>query len=252
MAEPGLLLRKPVYFRYLTLLSYHIFLQEGVDAAIYEVGVGGEYDSTNIIDAPAVTGISTLGIDHTSTLGNTIDKIAWHKAGIMKANVPAFTATQVPAALEVIEQRAKEKNVKSLEVVDIDRRLQHVKIRPDARFQKSNASLAIALADSLLTKLDATFQLSTELLPKEFVDGLEQVVWRGRCETKVEGNIRWYLDGAHTAGSIQVAATWFGSESSQRLAVFYLAVGLVRLLIILAQTCNSRPDIQPTRTPGST
>ena len=46
-----------MYFKYLTILSFHVFLQEGVDTAIYEVGVGGTYDSTNIIDKPTVTGI---------------------------------------------------------------------------------------------------------------------------------------------------------------------------------------------------
>lgn len=67
---------KPIYFRFLTLLSFHVFMKEGVDTAIYEVGVGGELDSTNIIVKPAVTGITTRGIDHVASLGDTIDKIA--------------------------------------------------------------------------------------------------------------------------------------------------------------------------------
>ncbi|RFU33560.1 hypothetical protein B7463_g2781, partial [Scytalidium lignicola] len=208
----------PVYFRYLTLMSYHVFLSEGVDTAIYEVGLGGEYDSTNIVDRPVVTGISRLGIDHVSILGSTIDKIAWNKAGILKAGVSAFTVDQVPEAMEVIEQRAKERNVASLSVVGVDSRLNGVKIRPDAEFQKSNASLAIALADTALKRLDPKYVSSTDSLPKEFVDGLEQAVWRGRCETKMEGNITWYLDGAHTMDSIKVAAQWFSNESSQRSA----------------------------------
>ncbi|KAJ5041769.1 uncharacterized protein L3040_005337 [Drepanopeziza brunnea f. sp. 'multigermtubi'] len=203
---------KPVYFRYLNLMSYHVFLQENVDVAIYEVGVGGEYDSTNIVDQPAVTGISTLGIDHTFTLGETIDKIAWHKAGIQKKGAPSFSVPQLPAAMKVVEKRAEERAVKSFGVVGLDRRLGGVKIRPDAPFQKSNASLAIALTETLLRKLDPKFQIDSELLPEEFVDGLEQVVWRGRCEKKVERNITWYLDGAHTADSILVATKWFGDE----------------------------------------
>lgn len=193
-----------------------MFLQEGVDAAIYETGIGGEYDSTNIVDRPVVTGISTLGIDHTFTLGETIDEIAWHKAGIQKAGVPSFTVNQVPAAMDVIRKRAQERNVNSLKVVNVDPRLEGVKIRPDAPFQRSNASLAIALAKTALTKLDPTFKLPSNSLSKEFVDGLEQVVWRGRCEKKPEGNITWYLDGAHTVDSIKVAAKWYGDECSQK------------------------------------
>jgi folylpolyglutamate synthase/dihydrofolate synthase len=212
-------LKKPPYFRYLTLMSYHAFLQEGVDAAIYEVGVGGEYDSTNLVQRPVATGISKLGIDHTFTLGETIDKIAWHKAGIQKSGVPSFTVKQLPAAMEVVEKRAGERDVKSLKVIDLDPRLQKVKIRPDADFQRSNASLAIALAETALKKLYPNFQLPPDSLPKEFVDGLEGVVWRGRCETKAEGNITWFLDGAHTEDSILVATRWFGEQCSQRSVV---------------------------------
>jgi folylpolyglutamate synthase/dihydrofolate synthase len=203
---------KPVYFRYLTLMSYHVFLQERVDTAIYEVGMGGEYDSTNIVERPAVTGISTLGIDHTFNLGETVDKIAWHKAGIQKKGVPSFTVPQLPAAMEVVKRRAEERGVEAFTVVDIDQRLESVKIRPDAAFQKGNASLAIALTETVLKKLDPKFETNPDSLPPEFVAGLEQVVWRGRCEKKVEEYVTWYLDGAHTADSIVVAAKWFGSE----------------------------------------
>jgi folylpolyglutamate synthase len=206
---------KPVYFRYLTLMSYHAFIQEGVNAAVYEVGVGGEYDSTNIVDHPIATGISTLGIDHTFTLGEKIEEIAWHKAGIQKKGVPSFTVKQNLQALQVIDNRAKEREVKSLTVVDEDPRLEGLKIRPNASFQRLNASLAIALAKTALQKLDPNFDPRTTSLPKDFVDGLEQVVWRGRFERKNEGNIVWYLDGAHTQDSIIIAAKWFGNEISQ-------------------------------------
>ena len=81
---------KPAYFRYLTLMSFHLFLQEGVDVVILEVGVGGEYDCTNIVPRPVVCGISSLGLDHMSLLGDTIEKIAWHKAGILKVRLSAL------------------------------------------------------------------------------------------------------------------------------------------------------------------
>lgn len=55
-----------------------------MDVAILEVGVGGEYDSTNIIENPVVCGITALGLDHVNVLGNTISEIAWHKSGIIK------------------------------------------------------------------------------------------------------------------------------------------------------------------------
>ncbi|KAL8980530.1 MAG: hypothetical protein Q9177_005853, partial [Variospora cf. flavescens] len=86
-------------------------MSEGVDAAIIECGIGGEYDSTNILVHPRVTGITSLGIDHTPLLGHTIEEIAWHKAGIMKPGVPTHTVVQPPAAEEVLRARAREKSV---------------------------------------------------------------------------------------------------------------------------------------------
>lgn len=205
---------KPPYFRFLTLLSFHVFLSEGVDAAVYEVGIGGEYDATNIIAHPAATGIATLGIDHVYALGASIEEIAWHKLGILKRGSPAFSVEQVPAAMGVIEQRAKEKEV-DVQIVPIDPRLKDVRIEPAADFQRRNASLAVALATAVMQRLDPGFALPPDApLPREFVDGLEQVVWRGRFETKVEGRVRWFIDGAHTADSLAVAAQWFSGASA--------------------------------------
>lgn len=206
---------KPVYFRYLTLMSYHAFLQEKVHAAIYEVGVGGAFDGTNLVEQPAVTGITALGIDHTYTLGNTIEEISWHKAGIMKISALGLTVPQVPAAMEVLKEQAKKKGV-LLKEVSIDPRIKDVKILPDAPFQKMNASMAIKLSGTVLRQLDQGFGLQEEFLPQEFIDGLEQVVWRGRCEMKKDGNITWYLDGAHTKDSLKVAAQWYDSQCSTR------------------------------------
>lgn len=93
---------KPGYFCFLTLMSFHVFLNENIDVAIYETGVGGEDDSTNVIEKPIVTGITTLGIDHVKTLGLTIKDITWHKARIFKSECPTYSAPQIPQALEVL------------------------------------------------------------------------------------------------------------------------------------------------------
>ena len=104
--------RKPVYFRFLTLMAWHAFLEMGVDTAIVEVGVGGEYDSTNIVPSPTCTGVTSLGIDHVTVLGNTLESIAWHKGGIFKKDVVALTVEQPVGALEVLRQRALEREVR--------------------------------------------------------------------------------------------------------------------------------------------
>jgi folylpolyglutamate synthase len=206
---------KPVYFRYLTLMSFHVFMSEGVDAAIYEVGVGGELDSTNVLERPAATGITTLGIDHVQSLGDTIDKIAWHKAGIFKRGIPAFTVDQVPEAMEVLQIRAIEKSVE-LKHVPIDPLLHQVVLKPDENFQRGNAMLAMVLADTLLQKFGTETNMKGGTLPDNFVRGLETVVWRGRCEEVIIRNIHWYLDGAHTNDSLSVATSWFARSVQSR------------------------------------
>ncbi|NXR30520.1 FOLC protein, partial [Zosterops hypoxanthus] len=101
----------PAYFRFLTIMAFHVFLQVKVDLAVVEVGIGGTYDCTNIIRAPVVCGVSSLGIDHTSILGDTMEKIAWQKGGIFKPGVPAFTVAQPERPLEVLRERAQERKV---------------------------------------------------------------------------------------------------------------------------------------------
>lgn len=210
-AAPG---SRPLYARYLTLMSWHAFLQEGVDVAVYETGIGGEFDATNIVEKPVASGISTLGIDHVFVLGDTVEKIAWHKAGIMKHGSPAFTIEQFPGAADVLVNRAKEKEV-DLKTLEVDLRLRGIKIRPDAQFQKKNATLAIALAEAALEKLGIPRSGGSNL-PKEFKEGLEQTVFRGRCEVKKEDKVTWHVDGAHTADSLKMSSRWFADETVNR------------------------------------
>lgn len=202
---------KPAYFRYLTLLSFHAFMSEGVDTAIYEVGVGGEYDSTNVFESPTACGISALGIDHTIMLGNTIEEIAWNKSGIFKKNAACFSVPQPESAMKVIEERAKEKNVAHFEIVNERSDLSEITLGLNGDFQKQNASLAIALCHAHLTRLG--YQVDIDTLPDEFVRGLENAKWPGRCQIiedpKRKSELTWYIDGAHTEDSVRNGSHWF-------------------------------------------
>ena len=210
---------KPVYFRFLTLMALHGYLEEGVDTAVIEAGIGGEYDSTNILVAPTVTGITSLAIDHVAMLGNTVEEIAWHKAGIFKPGAFAFTVPQPEGAMKVLRQRAQEKAVQ-LTVVERHPELTHIRLGLAADFQKINASLAIAVAAAHLRKLGFTEipeDMSDSPLPAEFRRGLEQVRLSGRCELRREGNISWCIDSGHTLESIKVAGQWFAEQLSSGL-----------------------------------
>ncbi|TGZ56924.1 Folylpolyglutamate synthase [Temnothorax longispinosus] len=85
----------PTYFKFLTILMFHVFLEANVDVAIIEVGIGGELDSTNILRNPVCVGVTSLGLEHTSLLGDTLEEIAHQKSGIFKPHAAAFTIIEV-------------------------------------------------------------------------------------------------------------------------------------------------------------
>ena len=220
---------KPVYFHYLTLMALHCYLEQQVGTAVVECGIGGEYDTTNIFSRPSVTAVTSLGIDHQSLLGDTIDSIAWHKAGIFKPEAPAFTVTQPEEAMKVLQDRAKERQTK-LYVIQQHPALDQIRLGLQGDFQKLNASLAIAVSAAHLQKLgypgvlDPMDQASA--LPDEFVTGLENARLGGRCDRRPDSklqNLHWYLDGGHTLESIEMAGRWFASTAhsgSAKVLVF--------------------------------
>ncbi|EXJ95943.1 folylpolyglutamate synthase [Capronia coronata CBS 617.96] len=202
---------KPVYFRFLTLMAFHTYMSEKVDTAVIECGIGGAYDSTNIIEAPAVTGITSLGIDHVAMLGSTIGEIAWHKSGIMKKGVKCFTpSSQLPEAKRVMEQVSDDKG-SVLEYVEIHPAIAtgDIRLGLEADFQKTNASLALAIAKEWLQQQGLDSDPEFELKVRH---GLERVRWPGRCETRHEPGIRWCIDGGHTLESVELAGKWFATQ----------------------------------------
>jgi len=155
-----------------------------------------------------------LGIDHTAVLGSTIQEIAWHKAGIMKRGVPAFTVAQPAEAMAVLQARAAEKGV-TLSVVDRHPEIEQgqATLGLEADFQKTNASLAVELAAAYLRAVGWE-DIKTSPLPPEFKRGLRTVKWGGRCETREEELLTWHIDGGHTLDSIAVAGEWFANRVS--------------------------------------
>lgn len=208
---------KPVYFRFLTLVAFHAYLREGVDTAVIEVGIGGEYDSTNVMEKPTVVGITSLGIDHVGVLGDTIEEIAWHKAGVFKKGVPALVVPQAEEAMEVIRKRAEEREVEKLEVVEVGQWGEivdgSVTLGLEGEFQKGNAALAVGMVKEHLRRLGKDSGIKEgETLPGEVKRGLEGVKWPGRCQTVVEGDLEWSIDGAHTVESLEAAGKWYGEK----------------------------------------
>lgn len=236
---------KPQYFRYLTLMAFHTYLSEGVDAAVIECGIGGQYDCTNVIEQPKATAITSLGIDHTAMLGTTIEQIAWHKGGIIKTGARAFTAPQAPSAEKVLAERAADKGTQ-IDVVsehpDLRAGSSEVKLGLAGDFQYTNASLAVAAAAEFLRKTGVAAiseNVMSEPLPVEFKKGLEETRLGGRCETRFEKNVVWYIDGGHTLESIRLAGQWFTSRIQADSSSRDVATKKPRILIFNQPTRDS-------------
>lgn len=220
-------LERPSFFRSLTLTAFHCFLQEGVSTAIIEVGIGGQYDSTNILHRPSVCAITSLGLDHTDLLGKTIEEIAWSKSGIFKEGSPAYTVEQPPDAMAALRQRAADRNI-CLKVISRHRDVDILPLGLAGDFQKINASLAIAVAAEHLRQmgyLNVPLDIMGGPLPEKFREGLIEASWPGRCETRQQNGITWCLDGAHTVESIRLVGVWFANKiqqepSAKRILIF--------------------------------
>ena len=106
----------PTYFEATAALAFTAFQRAAVDIGVIEVGVGGRYDATNVIQ-PSVSVITNVGYDHIATLGPTLHDIAFHKAGIVKPGVPAVTAATVPEAYRVIRYECEANNAPLTTVV---------------------------------------------------------------------------------------------------------------------------------------
>jgi folylpolyglutamate synthase len=150
-------------------------------------GIGGEYDSTNILPPPSVAAITALGIDHVGMLGGTIS--AWHKAGIFQPATSAFTVPQLALVMEVLKKRATEAQCE-LATVPVRPGIADGKIKLGlaGEFQKSNASLTVVTAAKHLTKLGVVGILDSlehrGLMAREFHLGLADVSWPGRCDLR--------------------------------------------------------------------
>lgn len=230
---------KPFFFRYMTIMAWHIFLGQGIRDVVLECGIGGEYDATNLLPPKAVSAavVTQLGLDHVAMLGDTVEQIAWHKAGIFKAGRRAFTRRlgEQPGVMEVLRARASEKGACLVEVDDADVDKWAVAgeqpagtLSPTpASFQKHNQALAaLAVWDHITQQQqeDGTAAMRTVLskeeeaatspslddVPPAFHDSLQALSLPGRQEIhQQKDRTLWFYDGAHTKESLQETARWF-------------------------------------------
>jgi dihydrofolate synthase/folylpolyglutamate synthase len=201
----------PTTFEVGTAFALLEFARQRVDVAVLEVGTGGRFDATNVVE-PLVSVITPISYDHTQTLGVTLASIAWHKSGILRSGRPAITAPQVPEALEVIEREAARLGTPLDEVGrDWRWRAEAEGIVIDARYadfrplrtgvgllgshQRDNATTTVAVLHSIADRLP--------LSRAAIQTGLKDVDWPGRLQVLANQPLI-VLDGAHNAASAEV------------------------------------------------
>lgn len=199
-------------FEVVTALAFLYFAQVGVDYLVLEVGLGGRLDATNVVEAPLVSVVTNVSLEHVDILGDTVSKIAFEKAGIIKKGVPVLTASCDPEVLEVLRQRATECN-SSLYKVGEDVTFQQGKW--DMRGQTfhyqglrgSLADLFIPLlgehqAVNAVTALAALELAGVQVAEETIRKGLKKTCWPGRLEILQEDPLV-IIDAAHNIDGIK-------------------------------------------------
>jgi dihydrofolate synthase / folylpolyglutamate synthase len=212
----GTELGSPTEFEVITAMSFYYFARlHPVDVVIYEVGLGGRFDSTNIIH-PILSIITSIGLDHTNILGNSVEEIAFEKAGIIKNGVGVLSAVKQPEAQKVIQMQADGKKApvyqlnRDFTIHSYDRMvkgesfsftspfhaMENLEISMIGQHQVENASLAVMAAVYL--NQFYSFLLEDEHISK----GLLEAFWPGRMEIIQEQPLI-ILDGAHNDEGIE-------------------------------------------------
>jgi dihydrofolate synthase/folylpolyglutamate synthase len=176
-------------FEVVTVMALKFFVEQKCDLVIWETGLGGRLDATNIV-TPLASVITNIALDHQQWLGETLEKIATEKAGIIKPGIPVVTATDEPSALAVIEQIAREKNAPLTKIQKLEVRSLKSELPLLGEHQKLNAALALATVEMLQPQIPVT--------QKKIYEGLAGVNWPGRLQLIQKPNgQKILLDGAH-------------------------------------------------------
>ena len=201
-------------FEVLVVMAFLHFKQIGVDVQVIEVGLGGRLDATNIV-RPEVCVITSISLDHVATLGDTLEKIAFEKAGIIKDGVPVVLAPQPSEALAVFRKVAVQRKAQLVEVdgnvswqmgrADLEGQAFEVAGLRDrydlwmpllGEHQLENAGVATATVETLNNK-------GLDVSKESIIRGLRDVRWPGRMEVLSQGGPLVVVDGAHNPYSIK-------------------------------------------------
>ena len=221
-------------FEVLVAAGYLLFARTPADLCVVEVGLGGRYDATNVIAAPAACAITSISLDHQDFLGDRLDRIAWEKAGIMKAGRPVATGRQAPEAAPVLRETARDTGALLLErgeqwdmtptetglrFTDATGTLDLPFPSLPGRHQWENAGIAIA-----------ALRASGLGVPSTAYAGIANATWPARLQ-RLSGNLasllppgfELWLDGGHNEGAGVILADQLRAWSDRPV---HLIVGM--------------------------
>lgn len=201
------------YFDYMLVMAMYYFKKQNVDYVVMETGLGGRLDATNAIENPVISVITTISLEHAAILGDTVEKIAAEKAGIIKLGIPVVCSGVVKEAARVIKSRAEEMesdccvvDENTFELVQntygyIDFLIHNeyykndcFRLSTNALYQMENASIALTVCANLCDR--GMIKLDNKAVSMAMYD----THWAGRMEL-LRDNL--YVDGAHNPQGIQ-------------------------------------------------
>lgn len=201
---------RPTEFEMVTAIGFEYFARHKCDIVVCEVGMGGEFDATNVIPAPEAAVICNIGLDHTEVLGDTLEKIAGAKAGIIKPGCDAVLYRERPSVEAVFEERCKALNV-PLHKADFDslhllshslegqvfdwERFHALRLPLLGEHQLHNAAVALTTARVLQKR-------GWKITDAQIREGIESVRWPGRFEL-MRKDPMFIIDGGHNPQCIE-------------------------------------------------
>ncbi len=214
---------KPTEFELITALAFLYFARNNCDIVVLECGLGGRLDATNIIKTPILSVITGIALDHTAILGDTVEKIAAEKAGIIKKDVPVLFCGKDERAEKVIRNKAKEVGASMLKVDRSTLKIKETTLDGTLFDYENRSDLCLSLlgtyqpenATNCLTAIDILKKTGYNIPESAIYEGLKSVKWQARFEI-INQSPLVIADGGHNPEGIDSAVEsvkqYFGEE----------------------------------------
>ncbi len=225
----GVLAAPPSYFEATTAVAFELFREARVELAVLEVGLGGRLDATNVVE-PIAAAITSIDIDHTAQLGDTVTRIAAEKAGIVRSDIPVVLARNPPEVRAVIASAAAAAGARLVEpssdtsvefamsqgravmtVATPHRRYEGIRLGLGGRYQVDNALVALRLLEELAA--GAAPAMDAEAIRA----GLERAVWPARLELRTWHGHDVLLDAAHNPAGARALSAHLAETYGRRV-----------------------------------